>query len=143
MNSFKYDMKESLPKALVSGVTFAAGSAIVFPQDITATIRLPVIGANVPFMAVLFAGGVIGSISGDLAASMLYPMIPAEQRIKNGTTALVDAAISGAVSSLALGLSTPIPMSNMGKLYTFSVAHNMANEFLYSNIIAKDGFKIL
>lgn len=136
-------MKESLPKALMSGVTYAAGSAMLFPDDLNAVVNLPLINVPVPFLGMLFAGGVIGSISGDLAASMLYPMIPAEQRIKDGTIALADASISGLVSSAFLGPAARIPVGNMPKLFAYSTAHNMANEYLWANVISDKGFKIL
>ena len=138
---FKFDFKENLPKALLSGATYSAGTMLVFPADISATV--PIFGTNVPVMGLSFAAGVAGSLAGDLAASILFPLVPFNERIKKGSTALVDGIISGAVECSILRIAAGVPMQNIPKLLGYSITHNMGNEWLWASIVSKEGFDIL
>ncbi len=140
-NMFTFDLKESLPKSLFSGASYAAGTMLIFPNDIAANINIG--GVQIPVMALTFGAGVVGSLAGDIAAALLFPLIPANERIKSGSTALTDALISGGVECVILKLLAGVPMDNVPKLLFYSATHNMANEWLYSEVISGKGFAIL
>jgi len=140
-NLFTFDLKESLPKSLFSGASYAAGTMLLFPDDISATINVG--GVDIPLLAVSAVAGVVGSLAGDLAAALLFPLIPAGERIKSGSTALTDALVSGGVECAILKFVAGIPMENMPKLLFYSASHNMANEWMYSEIVSDKGFAIL
>ena len=143
INPFSVDFQGTLPKALMSGATYAAGTMVVFPDDIGAMVRLPIVEIEVPMIALSFAAGIVGSIGGDLAAAALYPLIPLEERVKNGSIMLTDALLSGAVECVVLKLLAGIPMESFPKLLAFSASHNMANEYAWANILGAPGYNIV
>lgn len=142
LNPFEFDLKEALPKSLMSGATYAAGTMILFPDDVGAVVRLPFLEIDVPMPVLTFTAGVIGSLSGDMAAAILFPLIPADERIKSGSVALTDALISGAVECTILKVLAGIPLSTFPKLLTYSAGHNMSNEYIYANILGSKGFAV-
>jgi hypothetical protein len=142
LNPFAFDLNESLPKSLMSGVTYAAGTMLVFSDDITAVVTIPLLEIEVPMPVLSFVAGVIGSLSGDLAAAALFPLIPADERIKNGSIALTDALISGSIECTILKVLAGVPFESFPKLLAFSAGHNMANEYLYASVLGDEGFAI-
>ncbi len=132
--------KEIVPKSLLSGATYMLGSMLFFPRDIPATVN--VFGVQIPVLIIEGAAGIIGSISGDMISDLLFPLIPGDERIKQGSMALTDALISGFVECALLKVVAGIPLNNIPKLLTYSVGHNMANEWLFYSVIGKKGFNL-
>ena len=140
MDKFNFKPEENIPKALLSGATYALGSMLVFPEDISATVNI--LGVRVPILLVSSLAGFVGSLSGDIIGGLLYPNIPASVRIKSGTAASIDALSHGFIESSLLAFLIGAPMVNYPSMLTYAVAQGAANEWLYQEIFGASGFNL-
>lgn len=128
----QYNYGKGLQKAALSSLTYIGGSMLIFPRDIGKSVRI--MGYDLPLYILLGVAGASSSYGGDLISQMAFNRMQ-PSKFKDISQSVSDALISGAIGTAVMFGGANIPMENLFKVMVYSTGQNLANEYLYSNVL--------